>query len=105
MKSAPKIATSPGDNARRGNASLLSRFFIGSITQRKAAALNTAFINSITKAYDDVESIGALKKNGIENNSVTMLTKKEKSRAFNVNNDFFSATAANAENTAEINAK
>ena len=68
-------------------------------------ALKIVFKNRIISVVDEPASKGASKKNGIEKTSVTIETRKEKSRAFNVNRVFFSEIAAKAENTADIKAR
>lgn len=99
------MATSPGDKASKGKASLISRLFIASITLKKAKALNIALINKMIKGIDRLISNGASKKNGIEKIRVITDTKNEKSSASILERTFFSEMAAKAEKTAEMNAK
>ena len=100
----PATATKPGDKARSGNASLISRFFIDSMTHKNAPALSKVLINSTATLTDSISLNRMAKKKGIEQSKVTNDTIKEKSKASIENNTFFSETAEAAENKAEINA-
>ena len=60
------MATSPGEIASRGNASLSSRFLIESITNKNAAALRTVLTKRIIRLTVMLPCAGAIIKNGIE---------------------------------------
>jgi hypothetical protein len=104
MNKKASTATNAGDTARSGSASLNSRFFNDSITNRNAAAANTVLIKRINKLIPD-GACGIAKKKGIENTSVIIEIIYEKFNASSENNDFFSNIVDTAEKTADKKAR
>lgn len=100
-----KNATNPGVRISRGRALLISRFFIPSITQRKASAPRKD-LRSNTIIPDAVRVEKSMKKKkGIAMIKLNIATNAENPRAVSLNKTFFWVIAAIAENTADVNEK
>jgi hypothetical protein len=98
------IATSPGVRTKRGRALLSSRFFIPSITQRKANVPKIDLMNNVIRAAVVIAEKVMKKKKGIAIIRFRIAKSVENANAFSLNRIFFSKIAADAENKAEVNA-
>ena len=99
------IATNPGAKTKRGKASLISKFFIPSITNKNAIAPNVDFKNKTN--IPEVVSVvySTKKKKGIAKIKLNNATSNENPSADSLKRIFFWEIAAPAEKTAEIKDK
>ena len=99
------IATMPGVKTNNGRALLNSKFFIPSIIQKNEPDSKADLTNKTISPDEEIWEKSTKKKKGIAIIKLNIERINVNESAFSLNKTFFWAMAADAENSAEINAR